>query len=51
MNLKYLVAALAGGAITGGIALDVLGLPVAIATGAAAGVTAGITWYARTHWN
>lgn len=51
MKLKHIIAGLAGGAFTGGIALDVLGLPAAVASGAAAGVTAAIALQARKFWN
>jgi predicted MFS family arabinose efflux permease len=51
MKIKHLVVALVGGAIAGGVALDLLGLPSAVATGAAAGMSAAIIVYARRHWN
>ena len=51
MKIKYFAAALGLGAITGGVALDVLSLPPAVASGAAAGVTAAIMVCARRYWN
>jgi predicted MFS family arabinose efflux permease len=51
MKAKHLAAALVCGSITGGVFLDVLGLPAAVASGAAAGVTAAIAVYARRVWN
>ena len=50
MKLKHVIAALVGGAFTGGVALDVLGLPAGVASGAAAGVTAAIAVQARRLW-
>lgn len=51
MKLKHIIAALVGGAVTGGIALDVLDLPAVVASGAAAGVTAAIVVQARKFWD
>jgi hypothetical protein len=51
MKLKHVVAALVGGAVTGGLALDVLGLSAGVASGAAAGVSAAIAQQARRFWN
>jgi hypothetical protein len=51
MKLKHIIAALVGGAFTGGVALDVLGFPAAVASGAAAGVTAANALQARRFWN
>lgn len=50
-KLKQYVIALISGSLTGGIALDVLRLPVAVATGAAAGVSAAVFLHARRYWN
>jgi len=51
MKFKHLAAALICGTITGGVALDVLGLPPAVASGAAAGITAAVVVFASRRWN
>lgn len=50
-KLKFLIIALVGGSLVGGVALDLLGLSAPVASGAGAGVSAALMWYSRRFSN